>query len=456
MLNFKSYINGQFVNTENKVEILSPHNNQPVGTVASLSKDQINKAYESARAAFDGWRRTDYNERINKMIEFSDLILENKEKFAEIMYAEIAKPIADGIVEVERTSQYILDTIKAYKDVMYKKLKVGKKINHMSRVPLGVVLAISPFNYPINLAMSKIAPALISGNTVVFKPATNGSLTGSFLAELMHKLNLPKGVFNLVTGRGSEIGDALVENKEIDMVSFTGGVRVGKEIAAKKQMIPLVLELGGNDAAYIREDADLDLAAAQVLKGAFSYSGQRCTAIKRVIIHKNIKGQFISRLKAIMENIKPVPLVTKSAANYVKELIEDARDNGSEVIFGGTYEGNIIEHTLVLTNVESRVWKEEPFGPVLPIVEIDNDEDAIRIMNDTNFGLQNSIFTADRKWAIEIGQFIESGSLNINASSSRGPDIFPFLGVKDSGFGTQGIEEAILSMTRVMNVVDNA
>ena len=455
MFKFKSYINGKFVSGSKEVEIIGPHDNKVVGTVASLSKEDIDKAFSSAREAFDGWRRTTVEQRIEYLNKFAELMLASKEKLAEIMHAEIAKTISDGIVEVERTAEYIADTISSYKEIRTKKMKVGKKVNHITRIPLGVVLAISPFNYPVNLALSKIAPALLAGNTVVFKPATNGSLTGSFLGELFSKIGLPNGVFNLVTGKGSEIGDALIENKEIDMISFTGGVRVGKEIAAKKHMIPLVLELGGNDAAYIRHDADLDLAAAQVLKGAFSYSGQRCTAIKRVILHKDIAYDFKNKLKAIMDNIKPVPLVTKSAANYVKELMEDARDNGSNIIFGGTYEGNLIEHTLIETNPSSRVWNEEPFGPILPMTEVSTDEEAIKLMNDTNFGLQNSIFTKDNKWAISIGEFIESGSLNINASSSRGPDIFPFLGVKDSGFGTQGIEEAIVSMTRIINVVDN-
>jgi len=455
MWNFKGYINGEFISTDSVVEIINPLDNSVAGTVAAMNEKDIANAFNVAKEKFKEYRKTTNEERIKWLNQLCDLLEENKKELATIMHAEIAKTIEDSIVEIERTIVYVQDTIKAWKELKYKQMKVGSKTANIHRVPLGVVLAVSPFNYPINLALSKIAPALLAGNTVVFKPATNGSLTGSYLTQLIDKTDLPKGAFNLVTGRGRDIGDSLTTNKNIAMITFTGSVRIGKNIAASQTMKPLVLELGGNDAAYIRNDADLDLASKEVAKGAFSYSGQRCTAIKRVIVHKDIKEVFINKLIEIVKTMKTNPLVTSSAASYVEELIKDSKDRGDHFFIEGKRVGNELPFHIVETDTNSRAWKEEAFGPLLPIVTIDDEGVLKDIFNDTEFGLQNSIFTTDIEWAKQLAIDLESGSVNINKSSSRGPDIFPFLGVKNSGFGTQGIKDALISMTRVLNIVEN-
>ena len=455
MKNFNAYINGKYIKTETQLEILSPVDNSVTGTVSSLTKKDIDAAFESANTAYKTWKNEKPETRISYLEKFCEKLDEKKNELAEIMLSEIDKTISDSITEIDRTVEYIKETISTYKNIGIKTMKVGNKVNNIHRLPLGVVLAISPFNYPVNLSMSKIAPALIAGNTIVFKPATNGSLSGSFIATLFDEISIPAGVFNLVTGRGREIGDSLTSNKNISMISFTGSVGVGKNIAKSQSMIPLVLELGGNDAAYVRKDADLKNAAAQVAKGAFSYSGQRCTAIKRVILDKDIKDEFIPLLLEKVSEMKTNSLVTEGAKNYVEELIEDSKTNGDSFILEGITKGNNIPFHIVETTKDSRAWKEEAFGPLLPIVISDNEAEVIEIFNDTNFGLQNSIFTEDIEYAKELAIKLESGSVNINASSSRGPDVFPFLGVKDSGFGVQGIQEAILSMTRIINIVEN-
>ena len=455
MKNFKGYINGQFISTDNQVEIINPKDNSVAGTVAAMQKEHIKDAFDIAKKTFQTYKKSDEKDRINWLKELCVLLEQNKKELAEIMHSEIAKTVSDAVVEIERTIIYIEETISSWDEVKYSKMKVGNKTANIHRIPVGVVLAVAPFNYPINLALSKIAPALLAGNTVVFKPATNGSLSGSYLTELIDKTSLPKGVFNLVTGRGRDIGDDLTSNPNIDMISFTGSVPIGKNIAKAQNMIPIVLELGGNDAGYIRSDADLDLAAQEVAKGAFSYSGQRCTAIKRVIVHKDIKDEFISKLVAIVKSMETNPLVTPSAADYVEELIKDSKTKGDRFILEGPRNINEIPFHIVDTTVDSRAWKEEAFGPLLPVVTIDNEDNIEKLFNNTNFGLQNSIFTKDIQWAKNLAINLESGSVNINRSSSRGPDIFPFLGVKDSGFGTQGIKDALISMTRVLNIVEN-
>lgn len=453
MKEFKAYINGEFVG-EDFIEIISPYGGA-AGKVAALKEKDINKAFEAAKGSFKEWRNLTVEARLGYINKFKNLLNDRKAELAAIMKSEIAKSEKDATVEIERTIEYIDATIKQWETTKYSKMEVGNKTANLHRIPLGVVLAISPFNYPINLSLAKIAPALLVGNTVVFKPATNGSLAGAFITELVHEAGFPKGTFNLVTGRGREIGDVLVENNNIDMISFTGSVGVGKNIAKLKNMIPLVLELGGNDAAYIRHDADIDLAVAETVKGALSYSGQRCTAIKRVILHKDVKEEFVAKLVAKVKEIEMGPLVTLGAGAYVNELIEDSKQRGDEFLLAGKCEDNFIDGHIVLTDTKSRAWREEAFGPLLPIVVIENENDILEIFNDTNFGLQNSIFTKDIEWAKKLSIEIESGSVNINRSSSRGPDVFPFSGVKDSGFGTQGIEDALKSMTRVINIVEN-
>lgn len=454
-MKFRAYVNGEFISADHSLEIISPWNNLVVGEVPALSANDIEKAFNAAAEAFKIYRFSSLESRKEKLLKFAQLLLENKEQIAKIMTDEIAKDYIDAIIEIERSVSYIEKTIKAWDEIRFEKIEIGTKIGNISRVPLGVVLAISPFNYPVNLAIAKIAPALLSGNTVVFKPATNGSLVGCFIAELIAKCNFPNGVFNIVTGKGRDIGDILVSNKNIAMISFTGSVSIGKNIAKQNPMIPLVLELGGNDAAYVRHDADLKLAAKEVANGAFGFAGQRCTAIKRLIIHKDVYALFIPLLLEEVKMIKNNPLVSQAATSFVNELLKDAKANNDEFILAGEVEHNLVGFNIIKTSPSSRIWNEEAFGPILPVVTISDEQDLDKLFNDSEYGLQNSLFTDDKKWALEFAQKLDCGTVNINRSSSRGPDDFPFLGIKNSGFGTQGIKEALLSMTRPFNVVEN-
>ncbi len=452
MIKGKAYINGVAIRKNNVVEIISPLNQKVIGNVPSLSREEINEAFESAHNSFPIWSQTDLQMRIKYINVFTKELRKSKHKIAEIMHQEIAKPLDQAINEIDRTIDYIEKTIKTYQQIRVKVKKIDNKTNTMFRVPLGVVLAISPFNYPINLSLSKIIPALIIGNTVVFKPATNGSLVGTYLGRIFNNINFPKGVLNIVTGKGQEIGDILVSNHLINMISFTGSVKTGQKIAKMHHFIPIVLELGGNDAAYVREDADIVLSARKIARGAFEFSGQRCTAIKRLIVNENIKDVFLEALIKEAKQIEPIPLINNEAANWVSKLLDDQT---LKIVLGNQRNGNTFCNTIVETTINSAVWNEEAFGPILPIVYVKNDEQAIRIINASNYGLQNCLFTKNIEWAKKCALKIESGSVNINGVSSRGPDEFPFLGIKNSGFGTQGIEEALLSMSRYLNVVEN-
>ena len=473
MKNFKILINGSLLDSDNKLKINNPTTNTEAGTVPIFDSQWIvNEATSSAKNAFVEWSKTNWEIRAKYLETFRDLMLKNKEELADILVMEIAKTKKESLVEIERSAEYITDTISIYKKMVNNPLiidenthKIKGKVGKFFREPLGVVLAISPFNYPVNLLISKLAPALIAGNTVVYKSATQGSLVGARISELFYEANFPKGVVNCVTGVGRDIGDLLVTNPNISMISFTGSTNVGQRIAEITSKIPLVLELGGKDPAIVLDDADVELAANEIVKGGLSYNGQRCTAIKRVLvtpaIHETLTNQIVEKVNKLSvgnpnDNPNITPVISSKSADYIMDLVDDAVKHNAKPLTEIKRDGNLI-YPIVLDNVskDSRIAWEEPFGPVLPIIKCANVEECIKLANQSEYGLQASIFTRNIDLAEEVAEQIEAGSVNINRSSSRGPDIFPFLGLKNSGFGVQGLEEAILSMTKIKGIVYN-
>ncbi|AXK51310.1 NADP-dependent glyceraldehyde-3-phosphate dehydrogenase [Spiroplasma alleghenense] len=469
-MEFKSVINGKKIDNKQWLEIINPTSLQVAGRVTALDAQNIEEAFKAARNSQEKWENTKLLDRIEILRKFRNLIEKNSDKIAEIMMLEIAKGFNESKTEVIRTLELIDYTFEESKRLnplalTGEELGAENKIGIFSRVAKGVVLAISPFNYPVNLALAKIFPALVSGNSVVFKPATAGSLVGAFLGELSIEAKLPNGIFNVVTGRGREIGDLISTNKEIDFISFTGSVGVGnhlKEIASTKDM---VLELGGKDPAIILDDENIEFYANEIITGAFGYSGQRCTAIKRVLTTDKVADQLIPFLLKKVENLSVgepkdnpniTPMIDEKAALFVKGLIDDAVDKKALILHGGNLVKNRLEPTLV-DNVSTsmRLAWEEPFGPVLPIIRLKNNEEIIKVANESDFGLQASIFTKDINSAIKIAKRLKCGTVNINGKSQRGPDSFPFSGIKDSGMGVQGVREALLSMTRYKGIVLN-
>ena len=411
-------------------------------------------------------------DRAHYLHAWADELLKMKEELATIMMKEVGKAYQDAIKEVERTADLIHYTVEEAIHLSGESLNgehfpggSRSKLAVIERVPLGVVLAISPFNYPVNLAAAKLAPALITGNTVIFKPATQGSISGTKMIEALAKTNLPAGVLNLVTGKGSVIGDYLIEHDDIALVTFTGGTSTGERIAQKAKMIPLVMELGGKDPAIICEDANLELAAKQIVSGAYSYSGQRCTAIKRVLVHRSVADELVSLIQSEVEklsvgspedNATIVPLIDEQSADFVQGLIDDALEKGATLVLGNKREENLIYPTLLdHVTKEMRIAWEEPFGPVLPIIRVNSQEEAIEIANASEYGLQASVFTQNLDKALTIARKLETGSIQINGRTERGPDHLPFIGIKKSGLGIQGVRRSIESMTREKVIILN-
>ncbi|WP_339030369.1 NADP-dependent glyceraldehyde-3-phosphate dehydrogenase [Spiroplasma endosymbiont of Cantharis nigra] len=470
MRQYNALINNKLIDNGQWLEVMNPATLKVAGKVSALNAEDINEAFSAARKSQKNWEETKLLERISVLKKFRDLIDQNKQEISKIISEEIAKNLKESLAEVVRTIEIIDYTFEEAKRIepsafTGEGMGAQNKLGIFSRVAKGVVLAISPFNYPFNLALAKIIPALVMGNTVVFKPATAGSLVGTFLSKLVIEANLPKGIFNIVTGRGREIGDIITSNPEIDMISFTGSVGVGNQIRKNGSTTDLVLELGGKDPALVLDDLQLDKYCEEIINGAFGYSGQRCTAVKRVLVSNKIADKLVPLLKTKLESLSVgmpkdnafiTPVIDEKSADFIQTLIDDAKQKGAKIITGDKRNKNLMWPTLIdKVSLDMKVAWEEPFGPILPIIRIDSIEEMIEVSNNSQFGLQASIFCQDISKAISTAKKIKTGTVNINSRPQRGPDSFPFLGIKDSGEGVQGIRESLLSMTRYMGLVIN-
>ncbi len=452
------------------IAILSPVDKKPVGNVQALSKAEVDEVFAAAAKAQIEWALMPLNKRAAILRKAADELVADVDELVPLLGREIAKDRDSARNEVIRTAELIRYSADEGEHMRGEAISsetfpnnAKDRIAIVTREPVGVVLAISPFNYPINLAASKIAPALIAGNAVVLKPATSGVISSLHLADAFVKAGLPKGVLNVVTGRGSEIGDYLVTHPQVNFVNFTGSTKVGRGIAQKVGMVPLLLELGGKDAAIVLADADLDKAAQEIVEGAYSYSGQRCTAVKRVLAVESIATALVAKIKTKVEALKVgnpasgatiTPLINDKAADYVASLIEDAQAKKAVVVTGGKREGNLLWPVLLdQVTKDMRIAWEEPFGPVLPIIRVKDADEAVALANESRYGLQSAVFTKDLSAALSLAARLQVGTVHINGKTERGPDNFPFLGVKDSGMGTQGIRYSIEAMSRPKVVV---
>ena len=472
---FKNLINGEWISSRNGsyIEISSPIDNSIVGKVPAMTKEEVDFVLKTSKEAQIEWKKIPINERAEILYKAADILLDHSDELAEIMIREIAKDKKSSKSEISRTADFIRFTADTAKNMSGESIPGDSfpgfnrnKISVVTREPLGVVLAISPFNYPVNLSASKIAPAIVAGNSVVLKPATQGSLCGLYLARVFQEAGVPKGVLNTITGKGSEIGDYIVTHPSVDFINFTGSTDVGIRISKITSMVPLLMELGGKDAAIVLEDADLELTASNIVSGGYSYSGQRCTAVKRILVVDKVADKLVEKVKEKMEklivgnplekDVDIVPLINSKAADFVMELIEDARNKGAHLVIGGTREKNLIYPTLFdKVTTDMRLAWEEPFGPVLPIIRVKDKDEAIEIANKSQYGLQSAVFTENINDAFYIADKLEVGTVQINNKTERGPDHFPFLGVKASGIGTQGIKYSIESMSRPKATVIN-
>ncbi|MEK9143394.1 MAG: aldehyde dehydrogenase family protein [Patescibacteria group bacterium] len=457
------------------VEVRSPIDDSVVGALQVVTTGEIDAVMAASKTGQAKWEATPLNQRVKIMHLAADWVRHFEEYLTTLLAKEIGKTTGEAKSEIIRTADlidYYADEVQSMRGETldsdnfpgYDKGRIGL----IERVAWGSVLAIAPFNYPVNLSASKIAPALLMGNSVVFKPPTQGGISGLHLAQIFIKAGVPEGVLTSVTGTGSDIGDYLVSHPGVDCITFTGSSDTGEVIARKAGMKPLVFECGGNNPALVLPDADMNLTAREIVKGAFSYAGQRCTAIKYVLaMSATIEELMPVLLKYFTESVKMGdprspetkmvgPVISVAAAEHIQSLIDETVKAGAKIVVGGPARNAYIEPTILKdVRPEMPAVREEVFGPVVSLITVKDVSEAVAIINASRFGLQASVFTKDEGAGIVIAKQLNVGTVQINGSPQRGPDHFPFLGVKRSGLGVQGVRYSLEEMSRLRPIVIN-
>ncbi|SFA69604.1 MULTISPECIES: aldehyde dehydrogenase [unclassified Bacillus (in: firmicutes)] len=450
------YINGVWTQEDNQdyFQSTNPATGEVEGYLAVATPAQIDQAVESAKVAFKTWKNTPLPERAQYLWKAAQLFEEKKQYLAETMTKEMGKVLAESLGEVG----VVVETCKYMagegRRLFGETVSSGAGNRHimMVREPVGVVACITPWNFPVALAGYKILAALISGNTIVWKPASEVALSAQIFTEVFHEVGLPKGVLNLITGAGSKVGAQLAEHKDVKVISFTGSTEVGIKLSetAAKTLKRVSLELGGKNACIVLKDADLDLAAEAIVKAAFTTTGQRCTAASRVIVESDVKEELLNKVVAISRKLKAGngleagvdigPLTNRNQLETVEKYVSLAVQEGAVIECGGrrlaSEQGYFYEPT-VLSNVKKgdSVAQEEIFGPILAFIEVNSFEEAIEVNNDTIYGLSTSLFTSSLHFANRGAKEIESGLVYINNGTSNAELGVAFGGTKQSGNG---------------------
>ncbi len=449
----------------------SPIDGTTVARAAKASAEDVEAAIAAARGARAEFRALPAAERLAICARAAELVEEHRETLLHAIVTDLGKTPEQAESEVNATRERLRLVREEVRKIFGEYLpgdwigETAGKSAVVLREPVGTVAAFGPFNYPLYLAASKIIPALAAGNTVVAKAPSEAPVPLVLFARVIEEAGLPPGVLNLITGPGSEIGELLASHEDISMISFTGSTGVGRSIAAKAGPKPMHLELGGNAAAIILADADLELAVEKSVQGAFKNAGQRCDAISRVLVEESLYDAYLERaLKEVeqwpvgdprAEDTKVGPLVSEKAASYVHKLVEDAVEKGARQLAGGDVSDAYHEPT-VLADVplEADILWEETFGPVLSVVPVPDLETALELANRSRYGLDSAVFTSNLESAWRAARALECGQVTINDAPAHGVGHFPFGGRKpDSGVGREGLGYSIDECTVLKTVV---
>jgi succinate-semialdehyde dehydrogenase / glutarate-semialdehyde dehydrogenase len=460
-----------------EIEVVNPATEDVVGSVPSGAPADVEFAVATAKGAFPGWAATDVEERAAILAKAAELIESNAKALAAVLTSEQGKPIAEAIGEVKHLAHGVRYYAEAATKVRgaYQELPsaLGPAYGQVIRRPMGVCAAITPYNFPLTLLGTKVAPALAMGNTVIAKPAATTPLATLEVARLFAEAGVPDGALNVVTARGATVGDALVGHPDVRRVAFTGSTEVGRHVVsvAGPQLKRVTLELGGSDPVIVCEDADVDAAVKAVIIGRYWNAGQACLGCKRVFVHESAYDAFVGQLvervqryepgdgtvKAEKPRLRMGPIHTKAGRDELLGQIEDGVAAGGELLTGGGTGGQakgwLLEPAVVAEPGDgSRLVREEVFGPVLPVFRYADFDDAIRRANDTRYGLGSSIWTHDVRRIHRAAQELETGMTWVN-QIHYGYDELPFGGVKDSGFGKEHGLEALDSYVELKSVV---
>jgi len=453
------------------IDVRAPYDGRIIGRIPEAGRNDVEDAIAAADSAFRKTRLSPY-ERYEILLKTSILLNERTEDIARTLAQEAGKPIRDARAEVHRAVQTFQISAEEAKRIHGEGVPVEaakgseNRIAFTIRVPVGPICAISPFNFPLNLVAHKVGPAIAAGNTVVLKPASVTPLTAINLGKIMMEAGLPPGYLNIIFGPGNTVGEWLLADPRFALYTFTGSPAVGKHLREATGLRRSILELGSNSAVIVHKDSDIDKAVTACVRAGFAYAGQVCISLQRILLHRDIADEFISKFIPAVESLRlgdPLnedtdvgPMITEDAAIKAHEWIKEAVSRGAKLLIGGERNGNMLKPS-VLQNVDRdmKVVCYEVFAPIVSILEYSDIEDAINIVNDSDFGLQSGIFTSDMNLAFKAAKELQVGGVMINDTSMYRVDAMPYGGVKQSGIGREGPRYAIEEMTDLKLIVLN-
>ncbi len=457
-------IGENWVEKDDRIEVRNPYNDELVDTVPAGDEDDVKAAFQAAEEGFKINRGLPVHQRISILYKTAEIISNNQEEFARIIASEGSKTIREARKEASRCIDTITISAEEARRVVGETIPFDSRegsenrLGYYYRFPIGIIVAITPFNDPLNLVAHKVGPAIAGGNAVVLKPATVTPLSALKLGEAFIKAGLPWNILNIVTGRASRIADALVTDPRGRMISFTGGTEAGLDIVKKAGLKKIGMELGSNSPVIVMDDADLDQAVELSVSGAFWAVGQNCIGVQRIYIHEAVYGefekQFVERTKKMKvgfqldEDTDMGPMITEQEAARVEKWVGEASQEGAELLTGGKRKGTLFEPTVFKNMPESsKLNCEEVFGPVVNLYKVSTLEEAIEKANSVDYGLHGAVFTRSLDNAFKAIKELDVGGVMVNDSTDYRIDMMPFGGVKWSGLGREGIKFALLEMT---------
>jgi glyceraldehyde-3-phosphate dehydrogenase (NADP+) len=465
----KMLIDGKWITKKETINVIDPFDNSLIDVVPKASEEDALKAIESAMRGFEIARKMTVFERANILFKTADYVEKNKEDFAKTISREGSKTIKEARKEANRCVNTLRISAEESKRILgetipYDSFAGGEnRVGYYYRMPIGIVLAITPFNDPLNLVAHKLGPAFAAGNSVILKPATVTPLSALKLAEAFLASGLPTECLQVITGNGNEIGPVLVKNDAIRMISFTGGLAAGKEITKIAGIKKIGMELGSNSPVIVWNDTDLQMAVESCVSGAFWAAGQNCIGVQRIYIHheiyKEFKKKFVELTKKykignkLSDDCDMGPMITEKEAVRVELWVKEAVKMGATCLCGGKRKGAIMEPT-VLENVpeNAKIHKDEVFGPTVNLYPVKTIDEAIEKANSLPFGLHAAVFTTNVNTALKVAYELECGGVMINDSTDYRLDSMPFGGIKNSGLGREGIKFSLQEMTEPKTV----
>ncbi|HEX6311304.1 MAG TPA: aldehyde dehydrogenase family protein [Acidimicrobiia bacterium] len=458
----KLYIDGAWVPStgSDTHDVINATTEEVIGRIPEGTPEDVDRAVAAAKAAFPGWAASSVDDRVKYVQQLGEALQSRTEEIAELISSEVGTPLMiSQIAQAGLPAMMASSYVQIAQEFPWEE-QIGNST--VVREPVGVVGCITPWNYPLHQVIAKVAPALTAGCTIVLKPSEVAPLTAFVLAEIFDDMGLPKGVFNLVSGKGTVVGEALVTHPDVAMISFTGSTRAGKRIMelASQQVKPVALELGGKSPFLVLEDAPADEAVKAGLSSCYLNGGQTCIAWTRMLVPASRKDEFVAAAKAEAERFQPGdpleagtklgPMVSETQRDRVRSYIEKGIEEGATLVTGGAEppegldRGYFVRPTVFadVTN-DMTIAQEEIFGPVLSIITYDDEDDAVRIANDTRYGLHAGVYGGDKEHAKAVGRRIEAGQVDINGQAFN--PLAPFGGYKQSGIGREygryGLEE---------------